>query len=244
MSALELLRQVSQLVFTPKCFDNYFIDFNLADVECFKSTLSKGLGLGLILGSILVKLPQILKIVKNKSGQGISLIGVSLELVAIMIYMSYNYVNSFPFNSWGDTFFVGVQTLIIAALVLSYSGKVVEGLVYVIVVLSGCYVLMSGITPMNLLRTLTSVNISLVVGSKLTQAYTNYMNGHTGQLSAVTLILLLAGSVARVFTSIQETGDNIAIATYVASSTVNALLVGQLIYYWNAVQPANKSKSE
>lgn len=198
----------------------------------------------MILGSILVKLPQILKIVKNKSGQGISLIGVSLELVAIMIYMSYNFVNGFPFNSWGDTFFVGVQTLIIAALVLSYSGKLVAGLAYVVVVLSGCYILMSGITPMNLLKTLTSVNISLVVGSKLTQAYANYMNGHTGQLSAVTLILLLAGSVARVFTSIQETGDHIAIATYVASSAVNALLVGQLAYYWNAVPPAKKSKSE
>lgn len=31
MSAYDVFRQVALLVFTPKCFDNYFIDLNFTD---------------------------------------------------------------------------------------------------------------------------------------------------------------------------------------------------------------------
>ena len=49
----------------------------------------------------------------------------------------------------------------------------------------------------------------MIVVGKLIQAVTNYKNGHTGQLSAITVFLLTAGSLARIFTSIQETGDQV-----------------------------------
>ena len=58
--------------------------------------------------------------------------------------------------------------------------------------------------------------------------------GHTGQLSAITLFMLTLGSMARVFTSIQETGDMIVISTYLVSSTINLMLSAQVMYYWNA----------
>jgi len=65
------------------------------------------------------------------------------------------------------------------------------------------------------------------------QAYTNYSNGSTGQLSAVTCSLLFFGSLARIFTSIQETGDTTMILMYVCSTLANAVIVTQLLYYWN-----------
>ena len=49
------------------------------------------------------------------------------------------------------------------------------------------------------------------------QIITNFKNGHTGQLSAVTSFLLSLGAIARIFTSIQETGDQVIILTYVCS---------------------------
>jgi len=81
---------------------------------------------------------------------------------------------------------------------------------------------------------------------QLVQILANYRNGSTGQLSAVTVSLLFAGALARIFTSVQETGDATVIATYVVSFTVNAILVCQVVYYWNSPPPAstasNKSK--
>lgn len=232
-TAFNIFRQVGLLVFTPQCFDNYFIDFNFYDVPCFKSTLSQGLSLGLILGSILVKVPQILKILQNKSGEGINLYSVTLDLTAMVIHISYNFINKFPFSSWGDTFFVAIQTAAIAFLVLWYNGAKSQSFLYILVLLGVCYVLMGGLTPISVLWSLTSVNIFIVVAGKLLQAWTNYNNGHTGQLSAATLILLLAGSLARIFTSIQQTGDTLVILTFIASTAVNALLVYQLVYYWD-----------
>ncbi|KAG5896894.1 hypothetical protein JTB14_033532 [Gonioctena quinquepunctata] len=117
-SAYDLFRKATLLILTPQCFDNYFIDFNYLDGPCFSSTLSKCLGLGIILGSIMVKLPQILKIIKNKSGEGINLYSISLDLTAITIYMSYSFIKGFPFSSWGDTGFLAVQTVAIVALLL------------------------------------------------------------------------------------------------------------------------------
>lgn len=65
----------------------------------------------------------------------------------------------------------------------------------------------------------------------MVQAYTNYSNGSTGQLSVMTCVMLLFGSTARIFTSIQETGDPIIIVTYALATLGNLILVSQFIYY-------------
>ena len=66
------------------------------------------------------------------------------------------------------------------------------------------------------------------------QAYTNYSNGSTGQLSAVTGFMLFFGSLARIFTSVQETGDVTMILMYICSTAANAVIAAQILYYWNA----------
>lgn len=71
------------------------------------------------------------------------------------------------------------------------------------------------------------------MGLQLMQAYTNYINGNTGQLSAATCFLLFFGSLARIFTSIQETGDKTMIMMFVCSTLANGVIVAQLLYYWN-----------
>lgn len=67
-------------------------------VPCYRATLSKGLGIGIIVGSILVKVPQILKILGSKSAEGINIYGVYLELFAITANFAYSYVMNFPFR--------------------------------------------------------------------------------------------------------------------------------------------------
>ncbi|XP_057660036.1 mannose-P-dolichol utilization defect 1 protein homolog [Diorhabda carinulata] len=232
-TSFELFRTVALLVLTPKCFDNYFLEMNYLDSSCFLSTLSKGLGLGIILGSLTVKVPQIIKIYNAKSGEGINILSVTLDLSAITIYMAYSFVKGFPFSSWGDASFLAVQTVLIGYLVLFYQGTIVKAILYLITYLIICYIMMFGLVSIDILWSLQTFNILLVVVGKLMQAFTNFKNGHTGQLSAVTLVMLLAGSLARIFTSMQETGDNIVILTYIASSLANAVLVTQLVVYWN-----------
>lgn len=75
---------------------------------------------------------------------------------------------------------------------------------------------------------------------QLIQIIANFRNGSTGQLSAITVFLLFAGSVARIFTSIQETGDSLVILTFVVSTVFNGLIAAQVMYYWNV----KKAKTE
>ncbi|XP_058814854.1 mannose-P-dolichol utilization defect 1 protein homolog [Topomyia yanbarensis] len=227
-------KQFMLLLMNEKCYDNYFVDFDLLNVDCFKALLSKGLGMGIIAGSVLVKVPQISKILANKSAKGINLFSVCLDLFAITIHMSYSFVNGFPFSSWGDTSFLALQTAIIAFLVLMYGGSSAAAFAFSAVYSTITYVLMGGLTPLNYLLIAQGFNIPIILLGKFSQAYTNYQNGSTGQLSAVTSFMLLAGSLARIFTSIQETGDQMMIITYGFSSFANAVIVLQLLYYWNA----------
>ena len=67
-----------------------------------------------------------------------------------------------------------------------------------------------GLVPEEVLWYGQAANIPMIVIGKLIQAITNFRNGHTGQLSAITVFLLTLGSLARIFTSIQDTGDQVS----------------------------------
>lgn len=192
----------------------------------------------------MVKLPQIIKIWQNRSGEGISLVSVLFDLCAITINASYSYVKAFPFSAWGDSAFLGVQTFIIGLLVLVYCGRNAQAILLAIVYSIILYILNSGITPVGTLWTLQGFNIPILLFGKLAQAFTNYQNGHTGQLSAITIVMLFGGSLARIFTSIQETGDSMIILTYMFSTFANSVLLFQLIYYWSVDVNALKKKKK
>ncbi|EDV57804.1 mannose-P-dolichol utilization defect 1 protein homolog [Drosophila erecta] len=229
----DLIRQGALFLMSEKCYDNYFLEHNFLDVPCFKALLSKGLGLGIIAGSVLVKVPQVLKILNSKSGEGINIVGVMLDLLAISFHLSYNFMHGYPFSAWGDSTFLAFQTVTIAVLVLFFNGRKAQSGLFLVGYVVLMYVLNSGLTPMSVLFTIQSCNIPILLVGKLSQAYTNYQAGSTGQLSAATVIMLFAGSVARIFTSIQETGDFMIILTFIVSTFANSVIVGQLIYYWN-----------
>jgi mannose-P-dolichol utilization defect protein 1 len=71
---------------------------------------------------------------------------------------------------------------------------------------------------------------------QLIQAVTNYKNQSTGQLSAVTCFMLFFGALARVFTTIQETGDDILLLTFLCTSALNGIIAGQVLWYWNSAK--------
>ncbi|XP_067624119.1 mannose-P-dolichol utilization defect 1 protein homolog [Eurosta solidaginis] len=225
-----------------ECYELYLVERDFSNVYCFRALLSKLVGYALIVGSMAVKVPQVLKLLNNKSGEGISLFAVLLDLTAITSHMSYNYVMGYPFTAWGDSTFVALQTAAIAALVLYYAGSKVLSMIFCITYAIVVYFLTSSYTPIDLLVVAQSVNIPILLVGKLSQAFTNYRNGSTGQLSATTAFLLFFGSFARIFTSMQETSDLLMIATFSASTFANAVIALQMIYYWGSSIKPDKGK--
>ncbi|XP_054724889.1 mannose-P-dolichol utilization defect 1 protein-like [Uloborus diversus] len=230
----ELFRQFLPLFISDKCMNEFFVKFNLLDADCLKQTISKALGTGIILGSTLVKLPQIIKIVNAKSAEGLSFLGILLELIAITSTASYNYAKGYPFSSWGESCFLLVETAIIGFLVLLYSSRIRQANTFALLYSVVSYILFNGLVPISVLWNMQVANVPIVVAGKMIQAAKNYQNGHTGQISAITVFLLFLGSMARIFTSIQETGDPVIIFTFIIATLANGVLAAQVLYYWKA----------
>ncbi|XP_008291142.1 mannose-P-dolichol utilization defect 1b [Stegastes partitus] len=216
------------------CYDEFFLNFNFLDVPCLKVVLSKALGMGIILGSVMVKLPQILKLMGAKSAEGLSFKSVLLELLAITGTMAYSIANKFPFSAWGEALFLMLQTVTIGFLIQHYGGRTSKGLLFMTLYFSLLVVLLSPVTSMSVVTCMQASNMPAIIVGRLIQAATNFRNGHTGQLSAISVFLLFAGSLARIFTSLQETGDSLMALTYVISSACNGIITLQVLYYWNS----------
>eukprot|EP00088_Acartia_fossae_P018287 TRINITY_DN20554_c0_g1_i1.p1 TRINITY_DN20554_c0_g1~~TRINITY_DN20554_c0_g1_i1.p1 ORF type:complete len:257 (-),score=51.64 TRINITY_DN20554_c0_g1_i1:438-1208(-) len=245
---IELLRDgVNQFkLMSPKCFEDLVVKGNIDNMVCMKAFISKVLGLGIVVGSSLVKLPQVLKIMFGGSAEGISFMSVLLELLAITFSGVYSYASGFPFSAYGESVFLAVQTALIALLVLWFSTGKLSSLVFLSLYSAGVYLALDPrLCPASLLWYGQAANIPMIILGKLIQIMSNFRNGHTGQLSAITCFLLALGAIARIFTSIQETGDQLVIMTYVCSSTVNSIIALQVLWYWNATKEVvAKKKTE
>ncbi|XP_027045324.1 mannose-P-dolichol utilization defect 1 protein-like [Pocillopora damicornis] len=230
------------LLIVPKyCHDEFFINFNFFHAACLKIAISKCLGYGIVVGSAMIKIPQIIKVIQASSVEGLSLTAFILELVALTTSGTYSYAKSFPFSAWGENFFMSIQGCLLILMYFYYTSRLLAGVVFPVLYGGIVYVLASGLTPMSVLTKFASFNIGLLATSRLIQIVTNFRNGHTGQLSFIMVLLLTLGAVARIFTTIQETGDKVMLVTFLVSVTLNATLTFQVLYYWN-VKPDLKKK--
>ena len=237
-SVVHAVADTCSYLLTEHCCHQFVYDFNIMDGACVKQAVTKGMGYGIIVASTLVKLPQVIKILKAKSGAGISVLGVLLEVLAISFNASYSFAKKYPFTAWGESLFLLFETALIAFLVMWFDGQRTRGFAFAVIHSAFLFVLMSGMAPVSVLWSLQACTLPLAVSGKMIQAYKNLKNGHTGQMSALTAWLLFLGCMARVFTSIQETGDQLIITTYIVASAANFVQVAQIHYYWSATEKA------
>ncbi|KAH8174665.1 PQ loop repeat domain-containing protein [Sarocladium implicatum] len=227
----------------PSCYTTLLLDVDLTSQECLKLAVSKGLGIGIILASSVVKVPQILKLYNSKSAEGLSFLAYLLETVAYIVGLAYNVRSGFPFSTFGETVFIVVQNVAIAFMILNYSKRNGTAIAF----LGGLQIIvpalfMKDIVPMEVLSYLQAGAGVLGVASKVPQIVTVFSEGTTGQLSAFAVFNYLAGSLSRIFTTLQEVDDKLILYGFVAGFTLNLVLALQMVYYWNA--PSAKAKGK
>ncbi|MCJ1313761.1 hypothetical protein MMC25_007441 [Agyrium rufum] len=218
----------------PKCYTTLVHNLELQNTECLSLAVSKVAGIGILTLSSIVKIPQILLIVRSGSAQGVSLASIVLETLAYIVSLAYNYRSGWPFSTYGETLMIGLQNTAIGALCMFYGGDEP--------IMSGLWVafvgtIFYGLTSPEIVNDPLMANMmvgagALGVASKIPQIYQNYEEGGTGQLSAFAVFNYLMGSLVRIFTTIQEVDDKLVLYSFVASFLLNAVLAGQMLYYW------------
>lgn len=179
------IRDLGVSILGETCYEKLILEIDPAAAECFKLAISKGLGIGIIAASAVVKVPQILKLIISKSSDGISFLSYLLETSSYLISLAYNYRSGFPFSTYGETSFIMVQNVVIAVLVLQYGGKTSAAALFVAgLAASAASLFNPGVINTQTLSILMSGAGALSIASKLPQIVTNYRQGSTGQLSA------------------------------------------------------------
>ncbi|KII86560.1 hypothetical protein PLICRDRAFT_113755 [Plicaturopsis crispa FD-325 SS-3] len=232
------IRDLGVSIVGQKCYISLVENLDVNDVECIKYSLSKGLGLGIVVGGSIMKVPQLLLILSARSARGLSLPAYVLETLAYAITSAYSFRNDFPFSTYGENLFLTIQNTLITLLIIYFptaslrkaqntSSKL--AIASVATVASG-FVLYS--LPKETLAFLQLATLPLSLFSKLPQITQNARAQSTGQLSAFAVISQIVGCLARLFTTATEVGDLIVTAGFALALLLNIVLGAQMWMYW------------
>ncbi|KAL0474630.1 hypothetical protein QR685DRAFT_510401 [Neurospora intermedia] len=230
------IRDIGLSLIGDSCYKKLILDIDLEhNPECLKLAISKALGIGIVAASSIVKVPQILKLVNSKSASGVSFLSYLLETSSLLTSLAYNVRNGFPFSTFGETALILGQNVIISVLVLKYSGRAGIAALFVAALAVGVATLFSEqLLNMQQLSYLQAGAGVLGVASKVPQILAILQEGGTGQLSAFAVFNYLAGSLSRIFTTLQEVDDKLILYGFIAGFALNLVLALQMVYYWNA----------
>eukprot|EP01147_Barroeca_monosierra_P004317 gene4317-6625_t len=234
-----ILHTLAATLVSPLCADTFFLDMNFLDKECLTLTLSKGLGYGVVAGAAIVKVPQIIKILKAKSAQGVSLAAHLQELLVYTVSLTRNLRLGHPISTWGENVFITVQLLVLIWLIVHYNGQRFSTTLIIYSIWTALtYILLNGI---RLAKTLNSLCIPIAAFSRLTQIVTIIRNGATGQLSPITSGLNFIGAVARVGTTLKEVDDVVILTNFLVSALLNFTIFA-LFFIYRQDRATDKSK--
>jgi mannose-P-dolichol utilization defect protein 1 len=219
------------------CYSALLLDVDFAQhPECVSLAISKVLGIAIITAASVVKVPQIIKLARSQSAEGLSFPSYLLETASFVITLAYNVRSGFPFSTYGEVGLILVQDVIITVLILWYTGRVSVAGAVLAALGASAYAMMGNneLVDDGQMKQLQTVAGVLGVASKLPQILANYQQGGTGQLSAFAVFNYLAGSLSRIFTTLQEVDDQLILWGFIAGFSLNAILAFQMVYYWDS----------
>ncbi|TIC01927.1 mannose-P-dolichol utilization defect 1 protein [Wallemia mellicola] len=171
--------------------------------------ISNLLGIGIVVGSSLIKIPQLYTIY-TKSSRGLSLSAFTLETIAYFVNYVYGYVHAYPFTTY-------------VAFILKNKFKTI---LFTIFTLSFIF------TPKEFVDITFTLSIPLSLASKLPQIFSNYRNKSTGSLSPITTFAQFAGCCVRVLTSIKNANGDIPMTvSFAGAAALNGVLILQIVTY-------------
>jgi mannose-P-dolichol utilization defect protein 1 len=210
---------------------------------CFSQLLTKALGMAIILGSCLNKMPIMINMMNNKSAAGISRNSLYGEAIVYACGVFYGFLEGHPFTAYGENISLLIQNAVLVLMAWQFStspvkiqekGMVVAGFAcYIILVLnflpeSSRYLLMSATWP-------------VMLYARGSQVLETSGVKHTGNLSIVTTSMNLVGALIRIGTTLKETGDTVVLSGYLLSL---ALSLAMFVQYWMYLENTQKVAKE
>lgn len=192
----------------------------------------KLLGFAVIAGAFSFKLPQIKKLVDAQDATGLSFMSTYVESACYLTVAMYHILQGNPVSAWGENAIISVQNVVLIAYMWKFTSA---SSTHVIAAVVGFVALLAFelSLPAEYHSYLFSATIPAFSAARIPQIIENFRNGHTGQLALITLGMGFAGSLARVFTSLEEVEDLQVALSFVLGAVWNTILLVQVFLYWN-----------
>ena len=109
----EYAEKVITTLIGDKCYRTFFMEGDFLDVPCLKYSVSKALGYG-------IKMPQIIKIMKNRDVTGINAVSFYMECAAFLPSIVYNVLKHYPISTYGENVVILAQNIFLVLLYWMY----------------------------------------------------------------------------------------------------------------------------
>ncbi len=217
----------------------------LPSSECVSFGVSKGLSLGIVAGAVLVKVPQINRIVAKGSAKGLRVSMFRSEVLSGTVAIAYFARSGIALAAYAELFFILLQNLVILALIRGYGDGSAKGkkranessvavafAAHAATVALLAFGVLANV-PDSALETLYNCTTAVLIAGRAPQIVANFRAKSTGELSFASQALMSAGSAARIFTTAQEGGGASMLAAYGMSAGMNWIILAQMLLYGN-----------
>jgi len=223
---MELIAKACSPFLNSECCRSLFVNFDFKNKTCVSLLISRIIGFGLIGFSSILKVPQILQILINKSGKGLSITSIFMEVVANVLSFAYHRQKKFPFATYGETLLILIQNLIISFFVTHYAENysALSWFSFIIPNISLLFGVEKAIVSDRLMNTLWAICLPLSLAYKVPQIVLTARAKCKGELSSLSCFLTLMGSCGRVFTTIREVKDWSVLLMYILNVLLNGTI--------------------
>lgn len=156
-------------IFSDSCYvkvnDGTFLD----DRDCLKFTLSKLVGYLIVLGAVIVKVPQIMKILIACSTKGINKFSYYTETITYVQTAAYSVHLGMQFSVYGETLFITFQNLAIITLMWHFDHHIhfFEKIIFSALLGGYSFILFNGMMPEDGWAIVSSSTMILMLLSKV-----------------------------------------------------------------------------
>lgn len=185
-------------------------------------------------GGSLVKLPQVIKILKTQTVKGFSEVSLGVEFLACLSLCCYNLLMGHALRSWGEMAMIALQCAVQIVLFWVLTTDPIAMFPRVLCVLgtlAATMALWCGLLPQALMPILGLMPTVLGSIARVPQIMLNFRQGHTGNQSVFTWGLSLGGNCIRVITTLVDVQDTVALAGHVIAAGLNFTLVAQILVF-------------
>ncbi|OEU15698.1 hypothetical protein FRACYDRAFT_143087, partial [Fragilariopsis cylindrus CCMP1102] len=187
--------------------------------SCFSQLLTKAVGVAIIFGSMLNKVPIMRNMINSQSAEGMSRNSLYGELIVYANVAMYSHLLGHPFTAYGENVSLLIQNTALIVMTWNFLSKTDSPVQlkekFMIIIGFVLYCIGSlNFLPNEYRHLLMSTTWPVMLFSRGSQIYETYTVKHTGNLSIVTTSMSLVGAAIRILTTLKETGDMVVLSGY------------------------------